>query len=366
MEDVPQGVKTAAGWAWRLLVLAAAVAGIGWLLAEFSAVSVPLAIALLLTALLDPAVRWLGTRGLRPAVASLLALAGLVILIAGIFVAIGAQVAGEAPSLADQTVAGVSTLLNWLANGPLHIDSAQIQGWIDQLSAWVATSRSEIATYLAQAGAQVGHFLAGTAIALLATFFFGYDGTRIWEGAVRLLPAGYRQPTLRAGERGWASLVAFMRATVVVALVDALGVLAAALILGVPLPWALFALTWIASFVPIVGAFTAGFVAVVLALVTHGWVTALIMLGAVVLVMELESHFLQPLLLSRAAKIHPLAVLIGIVIGSSIGGIVGALMAIPTLAFGTAFVASVRGVPVAPVEPTPPAKPKTGKQNFRK
>lgn len=137
------------------------------------------------------------------------------------------------------------------------------------------------------------------------------------------------------------SLVAYMRAQVLVALVDALGILAGALVLGLPMPLALFALTFVTAFVPVVGAVLAGTVACALALVTHGPVTALIMLGITVLVMEAEGHFLQPILLGRAVALHPLVVLVGLVVGSTLAGILGALLAIPVLAF---FVAFVRGL----------------------
>lgn len=349
MVDVPDGLKVTAAWAWRLLVVAAALAGLSWLLAEFSGVTVPLAIALLLVALLDPLVRRLRALGTPPVLASLMALLALVLVIVGIFVLIGTQVASQSSSLADQTLKGVEQLMGWLSSGPLHLDPAQIDGWIDQLTTWVSNSRADIASYLGRVGGQLGHFLAGTAIALVAAFFFGYDGQRMWQSFTGWLPEEARAKTYEAGRRGWESLVSYMRATVLVSLVDALGVLLAALVLGLPLPWALFALTWIASFVPILGAVTAGFVAVVLALVTHGWVSALLMLGAVVLVMELESHFLQPILLSRAVKIHPLAVLLGIAVGSAMSGIVGALMAIPVVAFMSAVMSSLRSHAPQPV-----------------
>ena len=162
-------------------------------------------------------------------------------------------------------------------------------------------------------------------------------------GAVdTLMPRPYRAKVDLAALRGWTSLVAYMRSAVIVAAVDAAGVALAALLLRVPLVAALFALTFFLSFIPIVGATVAGAVAVVLALVTHGWVSALIMLGAVVLVMQLESTFLQPLVMGKAVNLHPLAVLLGITAGAIISGILGALLAIPVLAFGVAFVRALR------------------------
>ena len=146
---------------------------------------------------------------------------------------------------------------------------------------------------------------------------------------------------MRAAERGWVSLIAYMRAQVLVALVDAIGILIGALALQLPMAWALFALTFITAFIPVVGAVLAGTVACALALVTHGPTSALIMLGITILVMQLEGHFLQPILLGRAVSLHPLAVLIGLAMGATVAGIVGALLVIPLMAFSVAF---LRGI----------------------
>ncbi len=139
--------------------------------------------------------------------------------------------------------------------------------------------------------------------------------------------------------------MAYVRATILVALVDAVGVLIVALILGVPLAPALAALVFIGAFIPLVGAFVSGFLAVLVALVAVGWVQALIMLAGIVAVMQVEGHILQPFLLGRAVKLHPLAVLLGIAIGVIVGGIIGALLSIPILAFTKAFIQELRQLP---------------------
>lgn len=345
--SIPEGVKTAAGWAWRVLVLAAFVIGFGWVCQFFSQVTVPLAIAVLLTALLVPVATRLKRLGWPPAAAAAVSLLGMVLLILGVGYAIGLTAAAQAPALVDETKLGFQQLLTWLAGDPWHIDQAQIDTWLASVTTWLNESRALLASYAAKVGTQVGHFLAGVAIALIATFFFLYEGEHLWHSSVRLLPGRYHDRTFAAAERGWASLVAYMRAQVLVTLVDAAGVSLAALLLGLPMVPALFALTFFVCFIPVVGAVIAGTVATLLALVTHGWVAALIMAGATVVVMWTESHFLQPLLLGRAASLHPLAVLVGLVIGAEVAGIVGALLVIPTMAFGVAFIRALRGMPVA-------------------
>ncbi len=344
---IPQGVRTAAGWAWRALVLAALVWGIGWLLAEFSGVTVPLAIAFLLTALLGPLAHRLKQWRWPPLLAAAGGLLVTVLVVVAIGWGIGATAARQAPELVDQTVAGFHAFMQWLAGDPWYIDQAQIDQWMGSLTTWISESRAVLAGYAARVGASVGHFFAGIAIAMIATFFFLAEGEHLWKGFVSILPARYRESTDAAANRGWASLVSYMRAQVIVSAVDAAGVAIIAAALGVPMALALFALTFIVCFVPVVGAVIAGTVATSLALITHGWVAALIMLGGTIAVMWLESHLLQPLLLGRAASLHPLAVLIGIAMGATVGGIVGALIVIPVMAFGVAFIRHLRGLPVA-------------------
>ncbi|MCC6498456.1 MAG: AI-2E family transporter, partial [Propionibacteriaceae bacterium] len=295
-------------------------------------------VAVLLSALLAPLNNRFRKWNWPPVLAAIGCLLATALVIGGVFVAIGAQVARELPELIDQSVVAIGTVIEWLASGPLHIDQAQLDGYLQQLSTWVNDSRAELATLAASAGVRVGHFLAGLAIALIAAFFFLASGRRIWTSTVSLVPEQYQVPTLRAADRGWASLVAYMRAQVLVALVDALGILIGALALQLPMAWALFALTFITAFVPVVGAVLAGTVATALALVTHGPVSALIMLGITILVMQAEGHFLQPILLGRAVSLHPLAVLIGLAVGATMAGIVGALLVIPVLAFSVAFI----------------------------
>lgn len=335
---VPRGLITASEWAWRLLVIAGLLLCVWYLLRYFSGVAIPLAVAMLFTALLSPINTRLRTWGWPPVLAALGSLLTLALVIGGVLTAIGAQVAKEMPQLVQQSLVGLESLLGWLAEGPLQISAGDIDGYIAQLTAWLNDSASAIAGWLAGAGLGIGHFVAGAAIALIASFFFLASGSHLWSSVMTLVPKRYQGNVRRASGNGWVSLVAYMRAQVLVAFVDALGMLAGALILQIPMAWALFALTFIVSFVPVVGAVISGTIAVLLALVTHGWVIALIMLGITVLVVQTEGHFLQPILLGRAVSLHPLAVLIGLAVGATLAGIVGALLVIPVLAFGVAFV----------------------------
>jgi predicted PurR-regulated permease PerM len=230
--------------------------------------------------------------------------------------------------------------------------------WVNRITEFLRASGSSIATYAAEFGAQVGHFFAGLALAIFALFYFIFDGRGIWAFLLRFFPRTGRDRVDQAAIKGWRSLSSYVRATILVALSDSIGVLIVALILGVPVAPALAALVFIGAFVPIVGALVSGSVAVLVALVALGWVQALIMLGGVILVMQLEGHVLQPFLLGRAVKLHPLAVLMAIAIGIVVGGIVGALLAVPILAFTKSFVLSLAGGAEPPLGRVyPPALP---------
>ncbi len=345
---IPWGVQIAAGWAWRAIVIGAAVVGVGYVLRYFSEVSIPIAVALLLAALLQPMITKLSSWGWPRGLSVGLGVIGGLLILLGVLGLIVWQIVSEASNLADQIVGGVQQALNWLGGAPFHLDEDQINSWIGQITEIAKESQSAIASLAASAGTGVGHFFAGLAVALFTLFFLLYDGRTIWKFVLKFFPRAARRRTDVSARIGWQSLVAYVRATTVVALVDAVGVLIAALALQVPLAPALAALVFIGAFVPIVGALVTGFVAVAVALFALGWVKALIMLGAIILVMQLESHILQPFLLGKAVSVHPLAVILGITVGITLGGIVGGVFAIPVIAFGNTFVnALVDRSPVA-------------------
>lgn len=349
---IPWGLQVAAGWSWRLLIIAALVVGVGYVLAFFTDVTIPVAVALLLAALLQPMIDRLTGWGCPRILAVIIGVVGGLLIVLAALTLIIQQIVASSDELAQSTIAGVDGVLAWLSSGPLHIDQAQIDGWIAQLTDLANNSRSVIASYAAAAGARIGNFFAGLAIALFALFFLLYEGRKIWNFVLRLVPSTPRLRVDVAARTGWNSLKAYVRATVLVALVDALGVLAVALYLQMSLAPALAALVFIGAFVPIVGALVTGFVAVAVALVTIGWQAGLIMLIGIVVVMQVEGNLLQPFLLGKSVSLHPLAVILGLTVGIGLAGIIGGLFAIPVIAFGKAFIESLnRGdLDVVPLE----------------
>jgi predicted PurR-regulated permease PerM len=339
-QAIPIGLRIAAGWAWRVIAIVIMTYGIGWLMRYLSEVTVPIAVAILLTALITPVANFFDRRAAPRALSVALAMIIGLALVGGTLTLISVQIASQAVGIGERVAKGFTDVTNWLASGPLPIPDRylRIEELTNQVTTFLTDSSSTIAGFAADFGTQLGHFLAGVAIALFATFYFLYDGRSIWSFLLKLVPRSGRDRLDDAARTGWNSLVHYVRATILVAFSDAVGVLVVALILQVPGAPALAALVFLGAFVPLIGALVSGFVAVFFALVMLGWVEALIMLAGIILVMQLEGHVLQPFLLGRAVKLHPLAVLLGIAIGVVVGGIVGALMSIPLLAFAKAFI----------------------------
>ncbi|HEX5740342.1 MAG TPA: AI-2E family transporter [Pilimelia sp.] len=331
---MPYGVRLAASWAWRLLVIGVVAYYALHLVGRLRFVVVPLAVALLLTALLAPAARVLGAaRAPRSLAASVVVVGGLTAVVA-VLTAVVNQFIQNAPALARSAAAGVNQIRDWLRTGPLHLSDKQLDKAIEEGQDWLDTNTAALTSGAVSTAATVFEVLAGTILVLFATFFFLRDGGRIWDWLVRLFPRSARIRLHGAGIAAWGSLGSYVRATVLVAFIDAIGIGLALYLLDVPLAFPLAALVFLGAFVPIVGATLSGTVAVLVALVDAdgGPVKALLVLGAVILVQQLEGHVLQPLIMGKAVAVHPLAVIIAITTGAVLAGIVGALIAVPVVA----------------------------------
>lgn len=330
--QIPWGVNLAAAWSWRLLLIAAGGAVVISLLRYFSEVTVPIAVSVLATALSIGAVNWLHDHRVPRLLATFLVVIAMFALVAGLLTLAAQQLSTQLDDLKANIVEGISQLQHWARTGPLGLSDRQLQTWIDEGKAAITASDTSILSTATEVGQRVTHVVAGFFIALFATFFFLYEGDRIWSWLVVLFPRASRERINSSGHTAWRSLTAFVRATVVVALTDALGVAAAAWILGVPLTFAIGVLVFLGAFVPIVGALIAGSVAVLVALVAQGPWVALFMLLAVIAVQQFESHVLQPFLMGKFVALHPLAIIIAIAAGIVVAGIVGALIAVPLAA----------------------------------
>ncbi|MFD2417979.1 AI-2E family transporter [Amycolatopsis pigmentata] len=337
---VPKGLRISAAFAWRFLVVIAALYVIIWLIGRLSVVIVPLSIALLLSALLAPAVGHLVRLRVPRGLATALVLVGGLAVLGGLLAFVIIQFTDGLPQLTQQLHNSLTQIQSWLINS-VHLRQEQIQQAIDNAIGFLQNNQGVITSNALTTASTVGEFLTGFLLTLFITIFFLAGGEGIWSFLMHGVPRTVRRRVDVAGRRGFASLVSYVRATAAVAVVDAVGIGIGLWIVRVPLVIPLATLVFLAAFVPIIGAVVAGAVAVLVALVTNGFVTALIVLGIVIAVMQLESHILQPLMLGRAVKLHPLAVVLSIAIGLVVGSIAGALLAVPLLAVLNAGIRSL-------------------------
>lgn len=336
--QVPWGLDLAAAWGWRLIVIGAAGYAIFVLVGYFSIVTLPLAIALLIAALVSPVVHGLQRLGAPRSLAAILVVIGVIAFIALMLTFAGQQIASGAQDLADSTVKGLEDIRTWLKDGPFNASDSQIDSFIASTQDAITeqTQNTDYVGRLTEVGSALGHVFAGLFIVLFATYFFLADGDRIWAWIVRLTPRAARSRVDSSGRVAWISLTQFVRATVIVAAVDAIGIMVGAAILGVPFILAIGVLVFLGAFVPLIGATVAGAVAVLVALVDQGPLTALLMLAVVIGVQQVEAHLLQPFLMGRWVSIHPLAIIIAIAGGVLVAGVSGALVAVPLAAAANA------------------------------
>lgn len=331
-DDVPYALRVSAAWAWRLGIVLIVGAGLIWILSHFSLLIIPLMIAALLAGLLSPVSGWLRRNRLPGGLSVAVTIVSFLGLITAALALVGRQLALGFQDLWGQTQAGVRQVQDWLSSGPLKITAGQMDSLFNEAANAVQNNSADILSGALSVGSSAGHFAAGILLTLFALVFFLLDGRRIWRFTSGLLPRRARPAAYGAGIRGWESMVNYVRVQMVVALLDAIGIGGGAALIGVPLALPLSVLVFLGSFVPLLGAFVTGFIAVLLALVANGWVNALIMLGIVLLVQQLESHILQPLIMGRAVSLHPLAVILAVTGGTLAAGIPGALFSVPLLA----------------------------------
>jgi predicted PurR-regulated permease PerM len=328
---VPSSLRIAAAWSWRLVLVGGAVYLLLRVAGVLLEVFVPVLVALLLSALLQPgAAGLIRRRWPRSLAAFAMLLVGLCV-VAGIITLVVNRVVADWSSLTGQVSEGLTKVQDTITR-TFPITQRQLDQLVSQAQDALGANQSKIASGALSTAGTVTTVFTGLLLTLLTLFFFLKDGRSIWLWLVGLMPREARAYVDEAARRSWRTLVSYVRATVAVALIDAIGIGIGLIVLRVPLALPLAALVFIGAFIPIIGSFIAGTVAVLVALVSNGFWVALITLGVVVLVMQLEGHVFSPLLLGRAVRVHPLAVVLSIASGLIVAGIFGALIAVPIVA----------------------------------
>ncbi|NEK59763.1 AI-2E family transporter [Geodermatophilus sabuli] len=328
---VPTGLRVAAAWSWRVIAVIAGLYVLLYAAAYVAVVVVPVFVALLLAALLQPGAASLVRHGWPRSLAAFAMLVVGLGVVAGIITLVIERFTAGFSDLADQVSQGLTQIRDFAVD-TFPISQRQIDEAVTAAQDALVANQDTLTSGAITTAATVGEVFTGIVLALFTLFFFLKDGRSIWLWLVGLCPADARAYIDEAARRSWRTLISYVRATVAVALVDAVGIGIGLAILQVPLVIPLAALVFLGAFIPIIGSFLAGSVAVLVALVAKGPITALIALAVVVLVMQLEGHVLQPLLLGRAVRVHPLAIVLAIAAGLLIAGIFGALIAVPTVA----------------------------------
>ncbi|MGC2675100.1 MAG: AI-2E family transporter [Mycobacterium sp.] len=332
-DSVEPIVRKTAAWAWRLLVILAALVALLWTIKRLEIIVVPLLLALMLSALLVPIVDWLDLRGApRGGAVALVLLAGFAIL-GGILTFVVSQFVIGVPDLVKEVTRSIDSAKRWLIEGPLHLSRQQIDSAGNSAIQALQNNQEKLTSGALSTAATITEIVTAGLLMMFTLIFFLYGGRNIWEYVTKIFPTDVRDRVRAAGAAGYHSLTGYIRATFLVALVDAAGVGTGLVIMSVPLALPLASLVFLGAFIPLVGAVLSGFLAVIVALLAKGFVYALITLGVLIGVNQLEAHILQPLVMGRAVSIHPLAVVVAISTGSVLAGVVGALLSVPTVAF---------------------------------
>ena len=332
-EAVPPLIRKAAAWAWRLLDNYGLAVALLWVIQRLEVIVVPIALALMVTALMIPAVDFLDRRGApRGGAVALVLLTGIAI-VGGVLTFVISQFVTGLPGLVEQVTQSIDSARTWLIEGPAHLSKDQITNAGNSAIEALRNNQTKLTSGALSTAATVTEIVTGALLTLFTLIFFLHGGRNIWQFVTKIFPESVQERVRDAGRAGFNSLIGYVRATFLVALVDAVGIGTGLAIMGIPLALPLASVVFLGAFIPLVGAVIAGFLAVVVALLAKGFVYALITLALVIAVQQLEGHVLQPLVMGRAVSVHPLAVVLAIAAGGVLAGIVGALLAVPTVAF---------------------------------
>ena len=330
--SVPRWLQTSAAWSWRLLLLAAALYVAARVAALLYIVVVPCAAAILLTALLQPLTARLRRRGMSPLAATWCILLLAIVLLGGAGWLVTTRVQADYPSLVTQFKHTTTQVQAWLAGPPFHLHTGSLQQLSNDVVKYLSQHKSAVEGTVVTGSRIVVELLAGVVLCFFVSFFLIKDGTRIWQWLTsRFQPERRRRANL-AGAAAWQAVVYYVRGTVAVAAIHAVVMGVTLTIIGAPLvaPLALF--MFLAAFVPLLGVLVAGAVALLVVLATKGWIAAIIVLIVMVVMNQLEGHLLQPQVVGKMVRLHPLAVILVLAVGGVVAGIAGAVVAVPITA----------------------------------
>ncbi|MFB7620706.1 AI-2E family transporter [Kitasatospora sp. NPDC056181] len=338
---MPPGLRTVAGYTWRLVLLGVAAFLLVLVLTRLELPVVAVFLALVITSVLRPAVDLLD-RLVPRSLAVLLAFLGSIALVGGILAFVGTTVADEWTGLGSELHGGLGRLDRWLTRAPFHLHAGTVTDFRAKLGEFVAAHRSTlISTAISGAGRAV-EVVTAVALAVFCSVFFLHSGDRMWSWAEHQLPAGARPVWDRAGRAAWQTFAGYTRGVLIVASTNAVLVGIALALLGVPLVLPLVVLEFVAALVPLIGSPIALAIAALVALAARGPVVALLVLGLIVVIGQIEGHLLHPLVLGWSVRLHPVVVALSVTGGAVLGGVLGAVVAVPVVSVAWAVTGELR------------------------
>jgi len=339
---VPSWLATGSAWAWRLLLLAVVIYLIARLLGILYIVVVPCIAALLLTAVLQPLTSRLRRAGLPALAATWVTLLVAAVVLGGLVTLVANRVSADYPTLLAEAKHTTAQVQSWLAGPPFHLKNNNVQKFLNNIPSYLSKHKSLVEGTVVTGGKIASEFFGGLVLMIFVMFFLIKDGDRIWNWLLGAMRTGTARRMDRAGHAAWLVLVYYMRGTVIIAAIHAIVVGVALWIMGVPLAVPLAVVVFVAAFVPLVGLLVAGTLAVVVTLATRGWVDAVVLLGILVIEDQLEAHLLQPQVVGKMIRLHPLAVILSLAAGGILAGIPGAVVAVPIVAVITRALPELR------------------------
>lgn len=355
MEGVTWPVRVAAAWSWRLIVIAAAIYLVVKVISAVSLVAFSLVVALFLVAVLHPLEAKLRTalHGPKSLPAAITLLFGIAVLF-GVGWFVSWQIARHSAQLGDQIHNFVDKTRDWLMSGPLHLKQNDLDKLVDNINATIKNNQGKLISGAIATVRTLAEAAGALLLILLSTFFLLRDGDLIWRWVLALFPQAAQPRVDHAGRVGWRTFGGYMRGVVLIAMFHAVTITIVLVVLRVPLAAALGVLIFLGSFIPLLGLTVTGTLCVAVTLLEHG-VTAAIVVGvAIIVLVQVEGHFLQPLIMSRTVQVHPLAIAVSVLAGTLVAGIPGALIAVPLVAFINTTVRALRSPRTdLPEEPFP-------------
>jgi predicted PurR-regulated permease PerM len=275
---------------------------------------------------------------------------GALLVLAALITAIAPSIGNQVDDLRTGVEDGVRKATDVLADKPFNLSRSEVDDRVDEALQRLRENSGSFTHGLTSGAVILGEILTGLIVTILLTFFFLSDGRGMWNWITGLVAPHNRKGADEVGARIFAALSGYVRGIALVGLADAILIAIALLVLGVPLVVPLAILTFLGAFMPLIGAFLAGLAAVLIALVSNGVVTALLVLAAIVVVQQIEGHLLYPVLMSRTVHLHPAVIVLSLALGGIVAGIIGVFLAVPTAGVISTIINYVRDRP----QPAPP------------